>query len=191
MYFAITSSVTLPELQQKYPRAHRWRPQNCFLLCGNSAIRRVRRLPFQPLPQPTDRSLRRYGYEKVHVVSGYVPLPNRDLVLPTDVADQVPYPRRHFPTQRWPPIFRYPYQMQMDLEYGMRAMSVVRHPSSLICGARAEAVASRRGLEPTQTVTVTAVTSPDHKTLVVTSGYNRMNFSTGPNAGKRNNADSN
>jgi hypothetical protein len=144
----------LPELQQKYPRAHRWRPQNCFLLCGNSAIRRVRRLPFQPLPQPTDRSLRRYGYQKVHVVSGYVPLHNRDLVLRTDVADHVPYPRRHFPTQSWPPIFRYPDQMQMDLEYGMRAMSVVRHPSSLICGARAEAVASRRGLEPTQTVTV-------------------------------------
>jgi hypothetical protein len=81
--------------------------------------------------------------------------------------------------------------MQIDLEYGMRAVSVVRHPLSLICGARAEAVASRRGLEPTQTVTVTAVTSPDHKTLVVTSGYNRMNFSTGTNAGKRNNADSN
>src|SRR6516162_5136093 len=125
----------------------------------------VRRLPFQPLQQPTDRYLRRYGYEKVHVVSGYVPLHNRDLVLRTDVADQVPYPRRHFPTQSWPPIFRYPYQMQMDLEYGMRAVSVVWHPSSLICSARAEAVASRRGLEPTQTVTVTAVTSPDHKTL--------------------------
>ena len=117
----------------------------------------VRRLPFQPLQQPTDRYLRRYGYEKVHVVSGYVPLHNRDLVLPTDVADQVPYPRRHFPTQSWPPIFRYPDQMQMDLEYGMRAVSVVRHPSSLICGARAEAVASRRGLEPTQTVTVILV----------------------------------
>jgi hypothetical protein len=46
--------------------------------------------------------------------------------------------------------------MQMDLEYGMRAVSVVWHPSSSICSARAEAVASRRGLEPTQTVTVTS-----------------------------------
>jgi hypothetical protein len=63
---------------------------------------------------------------------------------------------RVVPTKSWPPIFRYPYQMQMDLEYGMRAVSVVRHPSSLICGARAEAVASGRGLEHTQTVTVTA-----------------------------------
>src|SRR5208337_4078893 len=30
MYSATTSSVTLPLLQQKYPRAHRCRPQNCF-----------------------------------------------------------------------------------------------------------------------------------------------------------------
>jgi hypothetical protein len=27
MYAATTSSVTFPLLQQKYPRAHRWRPQ--------------------------------------------------------------------------------------------------------------------------------------------------------------------
>ncbi len=39
---------------------------------------------------------------------------------------------------------------------------------------------------------VTAVTSPDHKTLLVlTSGYNRVNFSTGAHAGQRNSADSN
>jgi len=30
MYSATTSSVTLPLLQQKYPRAHKCRPQNCF-----------------------------------------------------------------------------------------------------------------------------------------------------------------
>jgi WD40 repeat protein len=38
---------------------------------------------------------------------------------------------------------------------------------------------------------VTAVTSPDHKTLLVlTSGYNLVNFSSGANAGSQNNADS-
>jgi hypothetical protein len=36
MYSAITWSVTLPLLQQKYPRAHRWRPQNCFRNGANS-----------------------------------------------------------------------------------------------------------------------------------------------------------
>jgi hypothetical protein len=50
MYFAITS---LSELWQKYPLAHRCRPQ------------------IQPLQQSTDRHLRRDGYEQVHVVPGY------------------------------------------------------------------------------------------------------------------------
>jgi hypothetical protein len=36
---AMTSSVTLPELQQNYPLAHMGLPQNGFLRCGNSAIR--------------------------------------------------------------------------------------------------------------------------------------------------------
>ena len=38
---------------------------------------------------------------------------------------------------------------------------------------------------------VTAVTSPDHKTLLVlTSGYNLVNYTSGPNAWNQNNADS-
>jgi YVTN family beta-propeller protein len=38
---------------------------------------------------------------------------------------------------------------------------------------------------------VSAVTSPDHKTLLVlTSGYNLLNYTSGPNAGSQNNADS-
>ena len=39
---------------------------------------------------------------------------------------------------------------------------------------------------------VTTVTSPDHKTLLIlTSGYNSLNFTSGPNLGNQNNADSN
>src|SRR5882672_1584204 len=39
---------------------------------------------------------------------------------------------------------------------------------------------------------VTSVSSPDHNTLLVlTSGYNRVNFTSGPNAGSQNAADSN
>jgi YVTN family beta-propeller protein len=39
---------------------------------------------------------------------------------------------------------------------------------------------------------VTSISSPDHKTLLVlTSGYNRVNYMIGPNAGSRNAADSN
>jgi hypothetical protein len=39
------------------------------------------------------------------------------------------------------PAAGYPDQMQMDLEYGTRGASLFCHPTSLICGARAEAVA--------------------------------------------------
>ena len=46
MYGAITSSVTFPELQQNYPRAHKCRPQNCFFKCGNSPRRWCAVLPF-------------------------------------------------------------------------------------------------------------------------------------------------
>jgi YVTN family beta-propeller protein len=39
---------------------------------------------------------------------------------------------------------------------------------------------------------VTSISSPDHKTLLVlTSGYNRVNYTSGPKAGSRNPADSN
>ncbi len=37
---------SLPELQQKYPRAHKCRPQNCFFQCGNFASRWCAVFPF-------------------------------------------------------------------------------------------------------------------------------------------------
>ena len=46
MYALITSSVTLPELQQKYPRAQRCCPQNFFLSIGNSWNSRYDVFPF-------------------------------------------------------------------------------------------------------------------------------------------------
>ena len=116
-------------------------PPELFLQMLKFCQQRMRRLPFQPLPQPTDRPLRRDRYKQMHVVLGHVPLHNLHLVLRTDIPDQVPYPRCHLATQRWPSILRYPHPMQMDLEYGMRGASVICHPTSLICGARAEAVA--------------------------------------------------
>ena len=101
----------------------------------------VRCLPFQPLQQSADRHLRRDRHKQVHVVLCHMALHNLHLVLRADVPDQIAHPRGYLPSQGWSSIFRYPDQVQMDLQYGMRAVSVVRHPSSLNCGARAEAVA--------------------------------------------------
>jgi hypothetical protein len=77
----------------------------------------------------------------MHVVLGYVPLYDLDLMLPTNVPDQISHSRRHLAAQGWPPVFRNPHQVQVDLELRVRAASVFRHPPSLSCGARAEAVA--------------------------------------------------
>jgi hypothetical protein len=72
MDFAITSSVTLPELQQKYPLAHRCRPQNCCFKCANSASRWCAVFPFSHLQQSANRHLRRDRYEQVHMVFSHV-----------------------------------------------------------------------------------------------------------------------
>lgn len=101
----------------------------------------VRRLPFQPLQKPTDRHLWRYRHEQVHVLLRHVSLHDLHLVLPAYIPNQIPRSRGDFSAQRRPPILRYPDQMQMDLEYCMRAVAIFWHPLSLICGALAEAVA--------------------------------------------------
>jgi hypothetical protein len=59
----------------------------------------------------------------------------------TDIPYQVPRSRRHFTAQHWPPVFRDPYQVQVNLEHGMRAASVVGHPSSLSAARALKAVA--------------------------------------------------
>jgi hypothetical protein len=98
-------------------------------------------LPFQPLQQAADRHLRWDRYEEMYMVLGHMPFHNLDLVLPAYIPDQISHSLGHVSTQCRPSIFRYPDQMQMDLENRMRAVSVVRHPPSLVPGARAEAVA--------------------------------------------------
>ena len=67
----------------------------------------------------------------MHVVLIHVPLHDLDLVLSAYVAYQIARSRRHLPAQGWPAIFRYPDQMQVDLEYGMRAVAIVCHPPQL------------------------------------------------------------
>ena len=51
------------------------------------------------------------------------------LMLPAYVPDQIPHSYRTFSLQRQSPVLRNPYQMQVDLEYGVRASPVFRHPT--------------------------------------------------------------
>jgi hypothetical protein len=77
----------------------------------------------------------------VYVVLRHLPFHDLHLMLSANVPDQIAHSRRYLSTQRWPPVLRYPDQMQMDLKNSMRAVSVFCHLPSLICGTRAEAVA--------------------------------------------------
>jgi hypothetical protein len=94
IYFAITSSVTFPELQQKYPRAHRCRPQNCFFKCGYSPNKWCAVFPFSHC------HLRRHRYKQMHMILGHVPLHDLHLVFRANIPDQIPDAGSHFPTQR-------------------------------------------------------------------------------------------
>ncbi len=141
MYFSIASSVTFPLLQQKYPLAHRCRPQELLFDVLKLRHQVVRRLPLQPLQQPTDRDLRRDRYQQMHMVFRHMPLHDLYFMLGADVADQVPCSCCHLPNQRRPLVFRHPDQMQMNLKNGVRSVPVVRHAPSLSRGALAEAVA--------------------------------------------------
>ena len=46
MYSLIISSVIVPELTAKYPRAQKCLPQNCFLSRGNSSSSTLELIPF-------------------------------------------------------------------------------------------------------------------------------------------------
>jgi hypothetical protein len=141
IYLAITSSLTLPELQQKYPRAPQMPSPELFLQMLILRHQVVCRLPFQPLQQAADCHLRRDRYEEMYIVLGHMPFHDLDLVPPANTPDQISHPLSYVSTQCRSSITRYPHQIQMDLENRMRAVSVIRHPPSLVPGARAEAVA--------------------------------------------------
>ena len=91
----------------------------------------VRTLPLQPLYQSTNRYLRWYRHKQMHMIFRHMTLHNRHFVLPTYLPYQIPHPRCHFSRQRWTPILRRPYYMQMDLENRVRPMTIFLHPQTL------------------------------------------------------------
>jgi hypothetical protein len=70
-----------------------------------------------------------------------MPFHDLHIVLPADVPYQISRPRHYLSGQRWPSIPRDAHQMQMNLKYGVRAVAILWHLPSVICGALAEAVA--------------------------------------------------
>src|SRR5271166_269057 len=85
------------------------------------------RLPLQPLHQPADCYLRRHRYQKVHVIFAHVPLQDVDVQSPTNLTDQIPDSMTDHSHQHRFAILRHPDQVQMDLEYAVRPMTVLVH----------------------------------------------------------------
>src|SRR5580658_8146526 len=101
----------------------------------------MRRSALEPLHQSADGHLRRQRDQQVHVISRYMPLHDRHLMLPADIPDQIAHPRRNLALQCWPPVLRDPHQMQVDFKYSVRAPPVFRHPRSLSGAHALKAVA--------------------------------------------------
>src|SRR5262249_6457260 len=87
MYFATTSSVTLPLDATKYPRAHRCRPQNSLRIARKVPHQPVGSLALDGLHHLARRQVRGYRKQQVNVVRPHVPLENVDVVCPTDLSD--------------------------------------------------------------------------------------------------------
>ena len=91
----------------------------------------VRTLTLQPLYQSTDRYLRWYRHKQMHMIFRHMTLHDRHFVLPTYLPYQIPHSRCHFSRQRWSPILRRPYYVQMYLENRVGAVSIFLHPQTL------------------------------------------------------------
>ena len=77
--------------------------------------------------QPADCDLRRDRYQKVHVIFAHVPLQDEDVQSSANLADQIPDSMTNYPHQHRFAILRHPDQVQVDLEYAVRTMTVLVH----------------------------------------------------------------
>jgi hypothetical protein len=91
----------------------------------------ISRLPFQPLQQSADRNLWWYAHEQMNVVTRNMPFHYRNFVACTDFSNQVSDSEANFTCQRRATILCCPDQVQMNLEYGVSATTVIFHAATL------------------------------------------------------------
>ena len=125
MYSATTSSVTFPLLQQKYPRAHRCRPQNSFRNGANSRSILYAVFPFS---RCTSRLIVTCGgIDTSRCTWSLLTCP---LMISTSDAPQISRIRSRTrdptaPDQDRLAILRHPDQVQVDLEHAMGPMPIL------------------------------------------------------------------
>lgn len=91
----------------------------------------VRTLPLQPLYHSANGYLWGYRDKQMHMIFRHMPLHDRHFMLPTYLPYQIPHSRCHFSRQRWSPILRRPYYVQMYLENRVGAVPIFLHPQTL------------------------------------------------------------
>ena len=127
MYAATTMSVTCPLLQQKYPRAHRWRPQNCFRNGANSCSILYAVFPFRRCTRRLIVTCGGNRHLQVHVVLADVALQDMHIQLAADLPDQFPDPKADWTDQHRLAVLRHPHQVQVDLEHAVGPMAILAH----------------------------------------------------------------
>jgi len=115
----------------KIPSCPQVAPPKLLLQMRKLAQHLVRTLPLQPLYQSADRYLRRYRYKQMNMIFRHMPLHDRHFVLTAYLPYQISHSRCHFSRQRWTPILRRPYYVQMNLENRVSAVSIFLHPQAL------------------------------------------------------------
>lgn len=87
----------------------------------------MRRLALQSLHQTAYAYLRRNRYEQMNMIPRYMTLDDFCTGGPTYLSDHVTHSGRNISLQNLLPILRDPHQMQVDLEYRMRSMTIIAH----------------------------------------------------------------
>ena len=84
------------------------------------------------LHQLTCRKTRWSRHKQMYMAPRYMPLQDLYLVFQTDLPNQFSDPNRYFLGQYWPPIFRDPYKMKLDIVTSMRRGSIKLHSAIML-----------------------------------------------------------
>ena len=131
MYSRTISSVVVPELTAKDPRAQKCRLQNFLLQVRKLLQPHPRAYPLKPLHDLAYLLMRAIGNEHVYVIACDLAGNNLQFVFRRDLPYQVAHTNRDFPSQHRLPILRDPHQVHLQVALRVRSQSVMSHATTL------------------------------------------------------------
>ena len=131
MYALIISSVMVPELTARYPLDQRCLPPKLLPEVGKFLKENPRTCPFQPLDYLAQSLMWKIGDENVNMVASNLLRQYLDLVLHSNLADQVAHTYCHRPSQYVFTVFRNPDQVNLQIVGRVRAYTISSHATIL------------------------------------------------------------